>query len=127
MNMKRHLVYCLFAGLLWSANIAADTFAQVGYDATHDSLLATITYRGTNPNHHFSVRWGTCQTTDNNRTQLSADVLDDQWNDLAEHDFRKQAQLSLQDIPCRPAQVTLRIAPRFFTTVLIPQLPGVGE
>jgi hypothetical protein len=56
--------------------------------------------------------------------ELDAEVLDSQWQDEALRPFKKTVRFSLADIPCRPAKVTLRMAPRFIYTVLIPKAPG---
>jgi hypothetical protein len=52
---------------------------------------------------------------------VAAQVLDSQWQDQALHPYQKTVRFSLADIPCRPAKVTLRTAPRFIYTVLIPK------
>ena len=39
----------------------ADTFAAVRYDARDDTLVVTMQYRGTDPNHLFSLKWGRCK------------------------------------------------------------------
>jgi hypothetical protein len=48
---------------LGSANLAqVDLFSGVRYDAGRDELAITMAYRGTNPDHTFSLKSGTCQT-----------------------------------------------------------------
>jgi hypothetical protein len=118
------------AGVLVAAMVAvsgvsprparADNFAQVYYSARTDQLVVTMAYRGTNPDHTFSLKWGTCQTLDGGGPGISADVLDSQWQDVEKKSFQKTTRFSLADLPCRPVTVTLRSAPRFFTTVQIP-------
>jgi hypothetical protein len=51
---------------------------------------------------------------------VAADVLDSQWQDEDLRPYEKTVRFSLAGIPCRPAKVTLRTAPRFINTVLIP-------
>jgi hypothetical protein len=101
----------------------ADNFGAVRYDKQRDQLLITMLYRGTNPNHTFSVKWGECQTDPNkNGSDVAAEVLDDQFDDPAEQDFQKTFAGSLRDLPCpRPVTLTLRTAPRFFYTLTIPK------
>jgi hypothetical protein len=86
-------------------------------------LVVTMIYRGTNPNHNFSLKWGPCQTSDSGDLPgATAEVLDDQYEDAAEQDFTKTVRLKLTDMPCpRPASITLRTAPRFFYTLTIPK------
>lgn len=55
---------------------------------------------------------------------VAADVLDSQWQDEDLRPYEKTVHFSLAGIPCRPAKVTLRSAPRFIYTVLIPAVNG---
>ena len=124
--MKRHSLFCLIlaaAATLFSLTAGADNFADVRYDRQTDRLILTMVYRGTNPNHHFSLKWGPCQANESgNLPGAAAEVLDDQHNDPAEQDFAKTVRLSLAGMPCsRPASVTLRTAPRFIYTLTIPK------
>jgi hypothetical protein len=81
-----------------------------------------MAYGGTNPNHHFSLKWGECQANQSgNLPGVTAEVLDDQYDDVAEQEFTKTVRFKLAGMPCpRPASVTLRSAPRFFYTLTIP-------
>jgi hypothetical protein len=105
-------------------NVAhGDTFSGVSYDAGHDELVVTMAYRGTNPDHTFSLKWGPCQTSaDASEPEIVAEVLDDQWQDAARQPFKKTTRFSLADLPCRPVKLTLRTAPRFYVTLQIPAL-----
>ncbi len=98
----------------------ADNFSRVYYDANTGELVVTMRYRGTNPDHAFSLKWGTCSdAAPGTLPEVAAEVLDDQWRDQAQRDFKKTTRFSLADLPCRPARVTLRSAPRFFYTLVI--------
>jgi hypothetical protein len=124
--MKRHLSFFLIlaaAATFFSLEAGADNFARVRYDKQADRLVVTMIYRGTNPNHNFSLKWGPCQTSDSgNLPGATAEVLDDQYEDAAEQDFSKTVRFRLTDMPCpRPASITLRTAPRFFYTLTIAQ------
>jgi hypothetical protein len=102
----------------------ADTFSRVYYDARTDQLVVSMIFSGTNPKHTFTLRWGQCQDVNGSKLhELDAEVLDSQWQDEALRPFKKTVRFSLADIPCRPAKVTLRTAPRFIYTVLIPNAP----
>jgi hypothetical protein len=123
--MMRHRSFFLIlaaAATFFSLEAGADNFAKVRYDKQADRLVVTMIYRGTNPNHNFSLKWGPCQTSDSGDLPgATAEVLDDQYEDAAEQDFTKTVRFSLTDMPCaRPASVTLRSAPRFFYTLTIP-------
>jgi hypothetical protein len=110
------------AALLLPVGSQADSFSNAYYDAGTDQLVVAMTYGGTNPNHTFSLQWGQCQDLNgSNRHEVAAQVLDSQWQDQALHPYKKTVRFSLADIPCRPAKVTLRTAPRFIYTVLIPK------
>lgn len=107
---------CLSAGVAW-----ADNFSSVYYDSRANELVVTMRYRGTNPDHAFSLKWGTCAAGHHGKMQeISVDVLDDQWQDRAERDFKKTVRFSLAELPCRPVMVTLRTAPRYFYSLVIP-------
>jgi hypothetical protein len=99
----------------------ADTFGNVYYDQTTDELVVTMAYRGTNPGHHFSLKWGECQTDESNMPTVTAEVLDDQWKDVEREAYETTTRFSLSRLPCaRPLSVTLRTAPRFYYTITIP-------
>ena len=98
----------------------ADNFSAVHYDARSDQLVVTMLYRGTNPNHEFSVKWGPCKNRKSGGHEIAADVRDSQWQDPALHNFKVTTHFSLAALSCRPAKVTLRTAPRFRYTVQIP-------
>ena len=123
--MKRHLPFFLSlaaAATFFAPAATADNFASVRYDRQTDRLVVTMIYRGTNPNHHFSLKWGPCQANQSGGLPgATAEVLDDQYNDAAEQDFSKTVRFSLAGMPCpRPTSVSLRTAPRFFYTLTIP-------
>jgi hypothetical protein len=100
---------------------AADNFANVFYDAQTDELVVTMNYSGTNPDHTFSLQWGQCQTlADTGVPEVVADVNDSQAQDAAQKDFKTTTRFSLENLPCRPAKLTLRTAPRFYYTLQIP-------
>jgi len=100
----------------------ADNFGGVRYDGQRDQLIVTMIYRGTNPNHKFSLRWGACEANQSGGLPgVTGEILDDQFIDPEEQDFRKTVHFSLAGMPCpRPASITLRTAPRFFYTLTIP-------
>lgn len=116
------LLLGLAAGLPCAA-AWADNFASVSYDARNDQLVVSIFYRGTNPDHTFSLKWGQCkEPQDGGAREIVAEVLDSQWNDVASRDYKKTTKFSLADLRCRPAKVTLRTAPRYYYTLQIPAL-----
>jgi hypothetical protein len=99
----------------------ADTFAKAYYDTRTDELVVSMIYGGTNSNHTFTLQWGQCQNVNGSKVhEVAAEVLDSQWQDQALRRYTKMVRFSLAGIPCRPAKVTLRTAPRFIYTVLIP-------
>lgn len=107
------------AGLV-SRMTLADNFSDVHYDARGDQLVVTLLYRGTNPDHSFSVKWGQCKVGKHGGHEIEANVLDSQWQDAAKRNFRKTAHFSLAELTCRPAKLTLRTAPRFYYSLEIP-------
>jgi hypothetical protein len=107
--------------ILLPATVLADDFVHASYDSSSDELIVTVNYSGTNPQHTFSLQWGPCQDVPGDEVrQVAAEVLDSQWQDEARQTFSKTTRFPLDGIPCRPAKLTLRIAPRFITTLMIP-------
>ena len=89
--------------------------------------MVTLLYQGTTPDHRFSLQWGTCDPPDSSGAyQVAAEVLDSQWADPALDDYQKTVHLSLAGLPCRPAEVTLRTAPRFIINVYVPPKKAAG-
>jgi hypothetical protein len=107
---------------LLAADAHADNFGRVRYDRQSDRLIVTMIYRGTNANHNFSLKWGECQADQSaNLPGVTVEVLDDQFSDVAQQDYKKTVRFSLAGMPCpRPAAVTLKTAPRFLYTLTIP-------
>jgi len=115
------------AACLWSLSAAVlldvahgDTFSKVFLDVARDELVVTMAYRGTNPDHTFSLKWGPCQTMDDGSAAIVAEVLDSQWQDAARQPYKVTTRFSLADLPCRPVTLTLRTAPRFYVSLQIP-------
>jgi hypothetical protein len=104
--------------------VPADNFVSAVYDPKTDELVVTLAYRGTNPDHAFTLQWGSCRQADDGSNELDADVLDSQADDAAHDPYKTTTRFSLDDIPCRPATLTLRTAPRFIYTVKIPDAPA---
>jgi hypothetical protein len=98
----------------------ADTFSRVYYDAATDQLLVTMRYRGTNPNHVFTLQWGQCQRQGSDMPEVAVEVLDSQALDSESNNYRVTTRFDLTSLPCRPAKVTLRTAPRFYVSLVIP-------
>ncbi len=121
--MNNRAMLCLVPGaaaFILGRPAHADNFGRVLYDRMNDQLVVTMLYRGTNPNHTFSLKWGRCRSTQSDELpEVTAEVLDDQFSDLAKKSFRKTTAFSLEGLPCRPARVTLRTAPRFIYTLTI--------
>jgi hypothetical protein len=129
MDKTRQSFFCSGLSVLAAAGATlaplsaqADNFGRVYYDKNADMLVVTMIYRGTNPNHQFSLKWGDCRTEPSSGAASAvAEVLDDQFSDGAQMNFKKTARFSLAGLPCtRPASVTLRTAPRFIYTLIIP-------
>jgi hypothetical protein len=97
----------------------ADNFAGGRYDARTDELVIKMRYRGTNPDHNFTVQWGQCRQTDQGAT-IDGDVLDDQARDVERQSFTKTARFDVSALACRPVRVTLHTAPRYYFQILVP-------
>ncbi len=112
----------LSAAALLAFHAHADNFSKVYFDKKTNQLVVTMSYRGTNPDHGFTLKWGECEVGQSGDPPgVTAEVLDDQWQDEAQQDFKKTTRFALDGMPCgRPVTVTLRSAPRFFYSLTIP-------
>ncbi len=110
-------------GIAW-----ATRFASVYYDPSTDQLVVTMMYSGTNPDHRFSLKWGRCKAAaDGGIPQISANVIDSQWQDAEQNDYQKTTRFNLNKLKCRPVNVTLRSAPRFIYMLQIPAPPASAQ
>jgi hypothetical protein len=108
----------------FTRHASADNFVRAYYDPSTDQLVVTMHYRGTNPDHRFSLQWGACQPAgDAGVAEVSAVVLDSQASDAARTPFNQTTRFDLGAAPCRPAKLTLRTAPRFEYMIQIPKAP----
>ncbi len=107
---------------LLSVGVArAATFSSASYDSSTNELVVTMVYGGTNPNHRFTPHWGTCRKLGKEGNhQIAVDLLDDQWDDVAQQTFTTTVRVSLAGVDCHPATVTLRTAPKYEYTLQIP-------
>lgn len=104
-----------------AATATAASFLNARHDADEDDLVVTLAYRGTNSDHTFSIEWGACKPDGAAGSyQISARVLDSQWNDLARQPFTKTVRFDLRKLRCRPALVILFTAPQFTISVPVP-------
>ncbi len=123
--MKRNnLALWGVAAVLAAGGAWAENFARVSYDPAADQLLVTMLYRGTNPDHDFSLNWGECKMLPDGTNEVVAEVIDSQARDAARQDFRKTVRLGLDGMSCRPAKLTLRAAPRTYFSLHIPAAPS---
>lgn len=128
-RLVQHLriwVACL-AALLYVAPAAAITVPALTYDPGKDQLVLTIAYRGTNPDHQFTVQWDECTRLNDERMQILGLLVDSQPDDLARQEFRKPLRIDLRDFSCRPAKVTIRTSAGFFTSVDVPAAKTQGS
>ena len=103
----------------------ADTFGAVHYDPQTNQILVIIHYRGTNPNHHFSIQWGRCRKLHGQLhgpapRAIDLGILDEQGNDAARKPYTKLVEVPLAGISCRPAMVTLWTPPNQYRSIAIP-------
>ncbi len=120
LNVQIAAVACAFT-LAFSSSASAQNIEELVYDAAAKQLVAKIAYQGTNPDHKFRLQWGPCQAgSGQSPSTADAEILDDQWADIAQRDFSVQARFDMGGFPCRPALVTLRMGPRVTRTVLVP-------
>jgi hypothetical protein len=117
--VRATLLVALALGLAPARWARADNFSRVVYDAAADQLVVTMRYRGTNPNHTFTLQWGSCQQGAT-MPEVAVEVLDSQALDSEANNYKVTTRFDLTGLQCRPAKVTLHTAPRFYATVVIP-------
>jgi hypothetical protein len=121
------LIVCALAPLVCvlarSDPASADSFGSTYYDRSTNELVVTMRYMGTNPNHKFTLQWGSCQPADSDSiATVDVAVLDDQFEDAAQQDYQTVERFSLGDMRCqRPVTVMLYTAPRVSFPLLIPE------
>ena len=118
---------CFVLALFYGSPASAITVNGLRYDAAKDQLVMTIAYRGTNPDHEFSVQWAECKRLDDERSEILGLLIDTQPKDLARQNFTKSFKVDLRDFTCRPARVTIRTSAGFFTSVDVPSPPENGR
>lgn len=120
----------LVCALAWLGADAIHSIATAGnygasyYDRATDELVVTILYGGTNPNHQFTIKWGTCEIDESGdrKPLVNAEILDDQFNDTEQQQYKVVSRFSLKDMPCpRPAIVAVSIAPNASFEIVIPK------
>lgn len=115
------------AALFYFSTAAAVTVTVLTYDAGKDQLVMTIAYRGTNPDHRFTVKWDPCKRLDDERMQILGLLVDSQPNDLARQEFTTPLRIDLRDFSCRPSKVTIKTSTGFFHSVDIPPAKTKGS
>ena len=103
----------------------ADSFGPVYYNPRTNEILVIIYYRGTNPNHYFSIQWRRCrklhgQLHGRAPRAINLGILDDQGNDAARRPYTKLVKVPLTGVSCLPATVTLWTSPNQYQSIKIP-------
>ena len=104
--------------------VNADNFGPSHFDSATNELVVTVLYGGTNPNHKFTLKWDACEFDDSGRRLplANADMLDDQFNDAEQQQYKVVARLSLAGMPCpQPAIVSVSTAPGYSFELMIPK------
>jgi hypothetical protein len=123
----KQIIFAIVGVAAWvvaASQASAYAFGRVTYDAKTDKLVVTMLYSGTNPNHVFTLKWDECTKHPDGTTDVTAEVVDSQERDAASQDFKKTVRLSLEELTCRPATVTLRAGPRTYISVRVPAAPS---
>lgn len=107
------------AGCVGGTAAEAANIVGLSYEAQSDSLVIQIVYRGTHPDHQFSVEWAQCRQFDQG-AQILGLLVDSDPKDPAREDFSKVLRISLAQQSCRPAQVIIRTDAGFLRSVDVP-------
>jgi hypothetical protein len=97
---------------------AADIL-EADYNAARDQIEVDIAYRGTHPDHEFTVQWGEC--SGESPPRLVGRLVDRHGGDAAREDYRTTERVPLGAMPCRPAIVTLRLGRVAHAEVFVPR------
>jgi len=117
---RRFLALALtMAGCVGGVTAKAANIVGLNYDAQSDSLVIQIVYRGTHPDHQFSIEWAQCRQFDRG-AQILGLLVDSDPKDPAREDFSKVLTISLAQQACRPAQVTIKTDAGFWRSVDVP-------
>jgi len=111
----------VLAALLAAQPAHAERIVSAAYDPATDVLVVGIDYRGSHNDHSFAVEWGACR--EGTPDETSGRLSDLKGQDEALHDYRIQARIGLDELPCRPVRATLRLGRTSHATVFIPQAP----
>jgi len=114
------LLILLMVGAVGYGTADAANVVGLSYDAQLDRLVIQIAYRGTHPDHVFSVRWEECRRLDEERSQILGLVVDSDPKDPAREEFSRRLEVDLVQFPCRPAKVTIRTDAGFWRSVDVP-------
>jgi hypothetical protein len=110
-----------------TVTVTAATFGPVRYEPNGDQLIVAMIYDGTNPNHHFAIKWGTCRKGEQldkpAHQTIGVNIVDDDHNDAAKTTYTETIRVPIANLSCRPATVTLWTPPNFSTSVEIPAFP----
>jgi hypothetical protein len=105
--------------------VMAEDFGPVHYDPKTDQIVVTVIYDGTNPNHHFSFKWGRCRKVRDHLVGpahkiIDVDIIDEQGNDAARKPYKEIVKVPLAGVSCRPATVTLWTPPNSSVSIGVP-------
>jgi hypothetical protein len=109
-------VLSLVAGIADATNILA-----MRQDTATDEVVIDVAYRGTNPNHQFSLLWSDCRDFpfEGASYQVEARLADTQAEDRALEEFKQTLRFTLSSLKCRPAKLTVSTAAGFHQTIVV--------
>lgn len=124
MRRTRYAASCITVVALFFATYAMSmNIVDASFDDNTDELVFTVLYRGTHPNHVFSIRWEECRRMSDGHLEILGIVQDSDPKDPAQKDFEKIERISMTDFSCRPAVVTIGApSPVYRRSVKIPAL-----
>jgi len=93
-----------------------------------DELVIVVLYRGTNPDHQFSLEMGgRVSIVAATGTRSSLNYWTNNTKMPRGRTTGKTVRMSLAGMDCRPAAVTLRTAPRFDYTLTVSGAAAAGQ
>jgi hypothetical protein len=117
------LALCLALATLPLAVAAAD-IVDAWYDPSRDELIVDVAYRGSTPDHEFSLSWAGCGRTADGQRGIAARLIDTRGEEPALGDYRIRERFSLATLECRPAEVMLRLVRISNAIVFVPGAAG---
>lgn len=97
----------LYFVCFFSTSVFAAQILSAQYNQAQDSLRLELAYSGGEKQHQFSLLWDECQVA-GDHNQIAARLIDAGGDDTGDQEIFETIEISLSDLNCRPAWLTIR-------------------